>query len=374
MRITRLAAESFRRFERVSFEPHPHLTVLHGANASGKTSLLEAIYLGARASSFRARRLDEVILEGAEKKLLASASLWISDEAESPSTRWTVAIQRGEVGIRRLTEASNRRELAQAIPVVLVDRQLHRVFEEGPVYRRRYLDWGLFYVEPSFFELWRRHERALRQRNQALRTHAPRAEVEVWNPEFIATGEALHRLRLKHTQQLEHAATSWVSDLLQTRQFGFQISSGWNDSLGLASALAEGYEGDRKMGYTHAGPHRAELRVRFEQREARAFVSRGQQKLLAVAMALAQAQLVAETTGVAPIVLLDDLEAELATEWQQRLVAALLRYPGQSLVTSLEWRDALAAPASRKDYAVFHVEHGQVSLQESAPATPSTAP
>ncbi len=373
MKITRLAAEAFRRFERAEFVPHPHLSVLHGANASGKTSLLEAIYLGARASSFRARRLDEVIFDGAEKKLLASASLWISDDAKSPSTRWTVAIQRSEVSIRRLSEASNRRELAQAIPVVLVDRQLHRVFEEGPVYRRRYLDWGLFYVEPSFFDLWRRHERALRQRNQALRTRAPRSEVEIWNPEFIATGEALHRLRLKHTQQLELAAKTWVAELLQTQQFGFQLSSGWNDSLGLAGALAEGFEGDRKMGYTHAGPHRAELRVRFQEREARAFVSRGQQKLLAVAMALAQAQLVAEATGRAPIILLDDLEAELATEWQQRLIAALLRYPGQSLVTSLEWRDALATPASRNDYTVFHVEHGLVTPQESPHATPFSA-
>lgn len=359
MKITRLAAEDFRRFARVSFEPHPHLTVLRGANASGKTSLLEAIYFAARASSFRARRLDEIILETSEKKQ-ASSSLWVKHTDNEPATQWTASVQRGEINIRRLTEPSNRRELAQAIPVVMVDRQLHRVFEEGPVYRRRYLDWGLFYVEPSFFGTWRRHERALRQRNQALRQKASRTEVEVWNPEFIATAEALHQLRAKHTQQLESAAKTWVAALLQTEQFGFQLSSGWNDNLGLSGALADGYEGDRKMGFTHTGPHRAELRVRFETREARAFVSRGQQKMLAVAMALAQAELVAEITGKHPIVLLDDLEAELALEWQQRLVAALLRYPGQSLLTSLEWRDALAPDASHKNYAVFHVEHGAV--------------
>ena len=358
MKITRLAAEQFRRFERVSLAPHPHLTVLHGANASGKTSLLEAVYFAARAASFRARRLDEVILEGG---MSAHVTLSVGDDA-TPAVPWTTSIQSGEVSLRRMGEASTRRELAQAIPLVLVDRQLHRVFEEGPVYRRRYLDWGLFYVEQPFFNLWRRHERALRQRNQALRQRVPKTEVEVWNPEFIATAEALHAMRKTHVQALQQAARHWVAELLETDQFSFQLTAGWNESLGLAAALAEGWDGDRKMGFTHAGPHRAELKVRFEQREARAFVSRGQQKLLAVAMALAQAELVHQATGKAPILLLDDLEAELATEWQQRLLKALLQYPGQSLVTSLEWRDSLLpSGTSPREYAVFHVEHGHVT-------------
>lgn len=364
MKIIRLVADSFRRFEHADFQPHPQLTVLHGANASGKTSLLEAAYFGARATSFRARRLDEVVLEN---RRAASVSLWTANAAEIPALQWTTAIQSGEVAIRRLTAASNRRELAQAIPVVLVDRQLHRVFEEGPVYRRRYLDWGLFYVEPSFFGLWRRHERALRQRNQALRLRAPKAEIEVWNAEFITTAEALNCLRQAHVKALEVSAKRWVAELLHVEHFGFILSSGWNEQRGLSAVLAEGFEGDRKMGFTHAGPHRAELRVRFEEREARAFVSRGQQKLLAVAMALAQAQLVAEKTGNAPIILLDDLEAELATEWQKRLLSALLQYPGQSLVTSLEWRDSLLPPGTnRNNYAVFHVEHGHVTLQKAS--------
>ena len=368
MKITRLVAESFRRFEHAVIEPHSHLTVLHGANASGKTSLLEAIYFGCRASSFRARRLDEVVRdEPNSNSLPTTVSLWVTPDTESPAIPWVTRLEGGEISIHRFQSPSNRRELAQAIPAVLVDRQLHRVFEEGPVYRRRYLDWGLFYVEPSFFQLWRRHERALRQRNQALKQRVSRAEVEIWNPEFIATGEALNRLRQTHVRALEQRARHWVAQLLDDKPFAFALAAGWSESLGLEAVLAEGYEGDRKMGFTHAGPHRAELRVRFEQRDARAFVSRGQQKLLAVAMALAQAQLVAETTQQAPVILLDDLEAELATEWQQRLLRALLQYPGQSLVTSLEWRDdLLPAGTQDREYAVFHVEQGRVAPRAAA--------
>ena len=363
MKISRLTAESFRRFEQVMFEPHPHLTVLHGANASGKTSLLEAIYFASRANSFRARRVEELIREQGNTSRVC---LSICSDDQQPPTNWVTAIQYGEVSIRRQTESTTRRELAQAIPVVLVDRQVHRVFEEGPVYRRRYIDWGLFYVEQNFFNLWRRHERVLRQRNQSLKQRVPRGEVEAWNPEFIATAEALHKLRQQHVLALEKKVQLWIAELLEAEHFMFSFSAGWNEQLGLQAVLSEGYEGDRKMGFTHAGPQRAELRVRFKNREARTHVSRGQQKMLAVAMTLAQAELVAETLGQAPILLLDDLEAELSLSWQRRLVAALIKYPGQSLVTSLEWQDALLPLGSNpNNYAVFHVEHGHVSPHAS---------
>lgn len=364
MRITRVAAESFRSFTHLRFEPHPHLTVFHGANAAGKTSILEAVYLGARGASFRARRLDEVIREKATQ---ARVGLWIQDEAaQSPAVPWTVSCQRGEVEIRRFDETVGRRELAEAVPVALVDRQSHRVFEEGPVYRRRYLDWGLFYVEQSFFSLWRRYERALRQRNQALRQRLAVRQVQAWEPELVAVGEALQALRREHLKLLEAEARDWLPEMLGTDRFNLQLSAGWDESLGFQRALEAGMDGDRKMGFTHAGPHRAELRVRFEGREARAFVSRGQQKMLSAAMVLAQANLVSKRRDQFPVVLLDDVEAELARDWQKRLLSALRRYPGQSLVTSLEWHVAPEATGlERSDYRLFHVEQGTLGVVET---------
>lgn len=361
MRITQVAAESLRSFERLRFEPHPHINIFRGANAAGKTTVLEAVYLGARAGSFRARRLDEVIREHATT---ARVSLAIRrDDSEAPPVPWSVSCRRGEAQIQRFDEAANRRELAEAIPVALVDRQLHRVFEEGPVYRRRYLDWGLFYVEQSFFGLWRRYERALRQRNQALRQKLSPRQIQAWEPELVTAGEALHKLRREHTAVLEREARAWLLNMLGTDRFSLQLAAGWDDSNSLQNALEAGFGSDRKMGFTHAGPHRAELRLRFEGHEARSFVSRGQQKMLSVAMVLAQATLVARHQGQHPVILLDDLEAELSQDWQNRLLAALKRYPGQSLVTSLEWRVAPeAAGLGFGDYRLFHVEQGTLGV------------
>ena len=364
MRISRVAAESLRGFERLGFEPHPHLNVIRGMNAAGKTTILEAIYLGARADSFRARRLEELVREG---QASARVSLSVQDDhGHAPPTTWSVACRKGELSVNRLDASATRRELAEAIPILLVDRQLHRVFEDGPIYRRRYIDWGLFYVEHSFFGLWRRYERALRQRNQALRQKLPLRQVQVWDPELVIAGEALHALRGGHLRLLQDEAHRWLELLLGVDRFRLQLIAGWDESQSLQSALDAGVEGDRKMGYTHAGPHRAELRLRFEEREARTHISRGQQKMLAAAMVLAQASLVARHRGEHPVILLDDLEAELSKEWQQRLLRALGEYPGQSLITSLEWRvspDGSAVGAG--DYRLFHVEQGTMGLVET---------
>ena len=364
MRITRVAAESLRSFEHLGFDPHPHLNVIRGANAAGKTTVLEAVYLGARAGSFRARRLDEVVRE---RQAATKVSLGIrSDFGDAPPTHWSVTCKRGEAEVSRLDQTATRRELAEAIPVALVDRQLHRVFEEGPVYRRRFLDWGLFYVEHSFFGLWRRYERALRQRNQALRQKLPVRQIQVWDQELVVSGEALQSLRQGHLQQLQAEAGRWLELLLEMDRFRLQLVAGWDETKGLQSALDAGLEGDRRMGYTYAGPHRAELRLRFEGREARSHVSRGQQKMLAAAMVLSQASLVGRHRQEQPVVLLDDLEAELSRDWQLRLLAALRDYPGQSLVTSLEWRVAPDVPGfGRGDYRLFHVEQGTLGVVET---------
>lgn len=366
MRITRVAAESLRSFERLRFEPHPHINIFRGANAAGKTTVLEAVYLGARAGSFRARRLDEILREGTPS---ARVSLAIrDDQSQVPPVQWSVSCRRGEAQIQRFDEAANRRELAEAIPVALVDRQLHRVFEEGPVYRRRYLDWGLFYVEQSFFGLWRRYERALRQRNQALRQKLGPKQIQVWEPELVAAGEALHQLRRSHLGILQEEARICLMQMLGSDRFSLQLVAGWEESEGLQKALEAGFEGDRRMGFTHAGPHRAELRLKFQGHEARSFVSRGQQKMLSVAMVLAQATLVARHRQQYPVILLDDLEAELSQDWQNRLLDALRRYPGQSLVTSLEWRVAPGAMGlNPSDYRLFHVEQGTLKVEKTPP-------
>jgi DNA replication and repair protein RecF len=110
-----------------------------------------------------------------------------------------------------------------------------------------------------------------------------------------------------------------------------------------------------ELGATTVGPHRAELKIRADERTVRNRISRGQQKLLLAAMLLSQCDQIGRVRGAWPIILLDDFAAELAPRYQDRLTAALLDYPGQSFVTAFESLPKLAAVG-----AMFHVEHGKV--------------
>jgi DNA replication and repair protein RecF len=246
-------------------------------------------------------------------------------------------------------------DAARILPAQIIEPGSHRLLEEGPAWRRRYLDWGLFHVEPSFFPAWRRYQRALRQRNQVLRQGGSRDLVRAWDPDLAEAGELMHSLRAALVEKLLVPLGRMVRQLLDTDAWQLELSRGWSSEESLAETLVSGYSRDLSQGQTMHGPHRAELKLRLHDHAARNRVSRGQQKLLVCALALAQTSLVSEAAGVSPVLLLDDFSAELGAEFQRRLAVALSSYRGQQVVTATDRAAALGAPA-----AVFHVEHGRV--------------
>lgn len=359
MRFLSLQLHQFRQFASVSWVLHPRLNVVQGGNAAGKTTLLEALFFAARAESFRARRVMELIQDGQTACAVFTETL--ESEASLP-VAWKAQAEKNEVVLRRGHETINRATLTQSLPLMVIDHQQHRLFEDGPVYRRHYLDWGLFYVEPQFMTAWRRFERALRQRNALLRQRVGAQEIKTWNPELVLWGERLHAMRAEHVKSVYESLRPWLLKLLPDVEIHLTLSAGWDTRQGLAAALDAQLESDRQAGFTHAGPQRAEIRVQWQSHLVRTHSSRGQQKLLALAMSLAQASLVHQALGHAPVLLLDDSEAELSHAWQQRLIAALRDYPGQTVVSSLEWSPGVLPPQiTPDDYAMFHVEHGQVT-------------
>ena len=365
MHFTRVAGENFRLFSSFHLEPRPGLNLLLGANAAGKTTLLEAIYALGRAKSFRGAPPEQAGAGGPHWRLQGRL-------APSAGPPLAVGLKWDPEGLDlRLDQApAPVQDLVSRVAVQVLEPDSHRLLEEGPVYRRRYLDWGVFHVEHRFYPAWRRYQRALKQRNQALRAGAARAEVEAWNAELIGCGGEVQECREAHLQHLRECLAGTIEALLGRLDWSLELSRGWAAGKSLEQALSEHYEQDCRAGKTAAGPHRAELRLRLAGRSAKRQVSRGQQKVLIAALLLAQARLVQERAGLTPILLVDDFPAELGAPFQQALIDALLAYPGQCFVTSIERTAALqrvlalvpentAKNAPRN--AVFHVEHGAVS-------------
>lgn len=352
MYLRQLKAENFRLLRTLDLQPDQRLNLFLGANAAGKTSLLEAVYTLARGKSFRGGTAAELAGPAGRRWLLFGRVL-AGDGARVHhlGLRWADGSSEIRVDGRAATSLS----LLQSLPVQILEPGTHRMLQDGPAYRRSFLDWGVFHVEPSFMAVWQRYRRALRQRNEALRTRGGERELAAWEPELADAGEALDRLRRTHLQQLAPAVDAQVSALLGEGEWQFELHPGWMRGTPLREALARQRAADRRLGTTQQGPHRAELRVRAGGHAVKHRISRGQQKLLIGALVLAQSEEIGRATGAHPVLLIDDFGAELAERYQSALLSALRRYPGQLFMTAFERSGALAQELPGR---VFHVEQG----------------
>lgn len=363
MILQRLRVQSFRRFSEAELEPAPGFNLITGDNGSGKTSLLEALHLLAHGRSFRGRVRDGLIREG--------------EAALNVFAEWhTTGGARRRAGLRhaggdweaRLDGASvaHLGALCEALAVVSFEPGSHALIDGPAEGRRRYLDWGLFHVERSdrggdFLQQWRRHARALKQRNALLRARRNDAQLDAWEQELALAGEALTQHRSAHVLRLQPHLDALIAELLPAAGAArLELTPGWRlQELSLADALLLARERDLLHGHTSVGPHRADLRLDFRDLPGRDGLSRGQAKLAALALLLAQARYLAAEDGHWPVLQLDDLASELDRPHQRRVLMALHASGAQVLITGTE------PPPVMRDFDVpvtrFHVEHGRVT-------------
>ena len=351
MALSRIDIRNLRVLEAVSLLPGPGLNLLAGRNGAGKTSVLEGIFLLGRGRSFRSPRLSTVVREG---------------ERCVEVTGWRPQPGGCVGGIRRCPDKTEIRidgkavgkvsALARAFPVQLVTPRSHELLEQGPDLRRRFLDWGVFHVEHGFLEVASRYGRVLRQRNEALKT--AQAVAFVWDDQLAALGEEIAKARERYWALLESSYGAVARVLGAPLEVVFSLSRGWARGLTLGEALGRKKDIDRQLGHTSVGPHRADLEFRLGSLPASARLSRGQQKALVLALILAQMELIAETTARRPILLVDDLAAELDEASRARVVGFLRTMRGQSFVTCLD--EVLLRPSTED--RMFHVEQGRLSV------------
>ena len=358
MHVIRLTASGLRRFDSASIEPAPGLNLITGDNGAGKTSLLEALHLMAYGRSFRGRVRDGLVRTGAE-----AVEVFVEwQEGEEALHRRAGLRHTGQTWAGRLDgqNVSQLGELCAALAVVSFEPGSHALVTGGGEPRRRFVDWGLFHVEPGFLPLWRRYARALKQRNALLKSGAGGEQLDAWDHELAEAGEPITRHRRQYLEHLQTRLLAVAGDLVPALgASSIEFQSGWRSSeLSLADALLLARDRDRGVGYTTVGPHRADWRIDYAGHPHREALSRGQAKLSALSALLAQAEDYAQRRGEWPIVALDDLSSELDRNHQRRVLQRLLESGAQVFVTGTEPPSALAelevAPS------LFHVEHGQV--------------
>ena len=364
MQVQRLVLKDLRRFESGELAPEPGLNLLVGANGAGKTSVLEALHLMAYGRSFRGRVRDGLIRSGA-------AALEVFVEWRE----WGKAVGEARVrraGVRHAGLAWNGRldgqdvnhlgELCAALAVISFEPGSHSLVAGGGENRRRYLDRGLFHVEPAFLPVWRRYSRALKQRNALHKTGSvANSQLDAWDHELADAGEAMTVFRGRYLDELAGQVVLTASRM--TQGFGIlalDLQAGWRrQEMSLADALLLARDRDRASGHTSVGPHRADWSIEFGGLPGREALSRGQAKLVALSMLLAQAADYAGRRGHWPVIALDDLPSELDAGHQRQVLEHLLAQQDlQLFVTATEvppaWHELAGAQR------VFHVEQGRI--------------
>jgi DNA replication and repair protein RecF len=355
MWINRLSVQNLRNLTRLSLEPVAGANLIIGPNASGKTSLLEAIAVLSTTRSFRTHHSQELIQRGEE-------AFAVFAQVQHPDG------QRHQLGLERSKDQTRMKldgeivkqtsAFARQLPIQVVHPAGIQLLDQGPKFRRQFLDWGVFHVKPDYLSQWRQYARILKQRNAALRQKDLRT-LPQWDHQLSELAGAIHSARQEYVEQLKSAILpGYFKLLLQLDGLQVDYRPGWDVDYGLIDRLAVSRQKDIQMGHTTLGPHRADLVFRYGGQPVEKVFSRGQLKLFTCALHLAQARIFRDYRQHACIFLIDDLSSELDEQARSRLMEELAKQDSQVFVTGIDAR--MVPLAGWSLHRVFHVEHGVV--------------
>ncbi len=354
MFLETLTISQLRNIETAELSFSNGFNVLHGENGAGKTSVLEAIHFLSQARSFKARNAVQLINHRATELMTVG-------RLREDVGIWRVGISRSREGVKiRIDgeDVSGPAAVAARLPVVAIHPDSFSLLVGSRAETRAYLDWGVFYTEPSCRDHWRDYARALKQRNAAIRGGKTGALVRCWDRSLAEKGEAIADARERYLQRVEEVLPRVLGQFGKSLSLTVNYSRGWTKELGLLEQLERNYDSDLARGFTQSGPQRGGFSVRVDGHPLGEVASRGQVKLATIAFKLAQLMVFQETVGKRCILLLDDLDAELDRNNFERFLEVIETLGVQTFMTTLHPEKFTERPAA--ELRLFHVEHGQV--------------
>jgi len=325
LHLGEVRAENLRCHERVAWQCEAGVNLLTGENGSGKTSLLEAVFLMGHGRSFRQARDPFLARHGS--KGFDIHGVW---------TRYGpvhVGVGGGSSGVKISLQGRQllrRSDLTEALPVLVESPQSARLMDGIPAERRRWLDQMMLYCRPDVLRHYQAYLRCMMQRSRLIRRRAADGEVEVWEHQMAAHGDVLVQARNELLGTLNHELVA--EDLLSETRLRLNMQSSAPELIAdwVAKLREQRIQGQHVL---RIGPHCDRLQICFGKQDIRAVGSRGQQKLAGVALRLAECRLRMQHRGLIPVLLLDDCFEALDPYRKERLIDHLLAHPGQVLMT-----------------------------------------
>jgi len=355
MKLSRLTGEFFRNITHFDLTFSPDFNIIYGYNGSGKTSILEMIYCISRGRSFRTRASAPIIQYGSSYCTVFGLSISDSISMSVGFKKTLDGKTQLKVGHEKKPPSANA--LAQLLPLQLFSPSYQEFLSQGPRIRRKFIDWGVFYLEANFVDSWSRYNQLLKQRNAALIQKQPITQIALWHAEMARVGEYLFQVRDHYIQQLTQVAQYFIHRLVGAITIEFKHYRGWETQYSLLESLNHFVKKDFQYGYTSCGPHRCDLIIRVNGLEIEDTLSRGEQKRLILSLYLAQGQLLKQSTGKTCIYLIDDVLSELDAYYQLKVLEVLKELESQVFITVLDKKVVEQVHAISQSH-IFHMSEG----------------
>ncbi len=345
----------------MTLAPIDGVNVIYGANGSGKTSILEAIYVLSHGRSFRTSRFKNMIQQSSERFVVHGKKLHLQLSLPVGISKY----RDGQTDIKVQGQAVKRMaDLADVLPVQVITPESYDLFFGGPKERRRFLDLGVFHVKHTFFQKWQSYNRVLQQRNALLKKKPTgfKSQLSVWDAELCRLAEEINSLRLEYLEQFKaHFFDKISCDLMILNDVVIDYHTGWRQGISMADALQESLERDCQLGYTSRGPHKADITFKVGDVAAESYFSRGQLKLLLYALKVTQNGLIESLANKRSILLIDDLPSELSEDTRADVGKLLQRSQAQLFITTIT-ADSVSPVLEqvKREQQMFHVKHGNL--------------
>ncbi|PKF60743.1 DNA replication/repair protein RecF [Psychromonas sp. psych-6C06] len=359
MSLSKLVIHQFRNINHAELTFNNKINIIVGDNGSGKTSLLETIYFLGLGRSFRSHLTSRIVQHDHKEFTIFS-------EVMQANLATPIGLQKSKNGDTTLkingAIAKKLSDLTHYLPIQLITPESSTLLSGSPKNRRAFLDWGVFYHDPLFYHNWARIKRLLKQRNAALKQCKTYNELQLWDNELCLLSEKISTQRQAYFEQLLVLIKSTLNDFLPDFDISCQFFCGWDrNNKSLAEYLRDNFPRDSQLGYTTAGPQKADIRFKIGAFPVADVLSRGQLKLFVYALQLAQGLFLNSIDKKQCIFLIDDFSSELDQNKQQILAKHIAESGAQLFITVIE-PDNIDKLFTQKN-SVFHVEHGQITEQ-----------
>ena len=357
MLLEQLSISHCRIIEKAELKLSPRVNLICGDNGSGKSSILEAVAILSRGRSFRTSRITDVIRHDQEAILIRA-------DSHDGENNFRIGIEKSKTSTRirvNQQDINTQAALSRYLPITIIDPNSVELLTGSPSIRRSYIDWIAFYLYPEFHSIWQNYQRVLKQRNLCLRAPKFLASLPVWTEELIKSQSQIIDYRERSLDILNPQLAIFSEQLLEGHTIKLKLTTGFAQAMDLSvesqrAFYLERQETDIKSARTLAGAHRADLQVLFNDDIAQHSASRGQLKLIAIAMLLAQSSSIDPEDNRKGIIAIDDLAAELDGDNKLRLLSTLRGLEQQLLLTTTQ---SELIPLHDED-RVFHVKQGEV--------------